>query len=190
AIKILNWERQRKKVRLQFVCGERVIQQLAQKQTVLLELTKLLNAPEHDMPSAAIRLLETNKALEKSLEQAKEALIQYEAKEILEVSQDKLVAEVFKNRSIQELQKLARAIIALDEEAIVLAVSDNQQQLQLVCARGNGRNESMKKLIGSALPLINGKGGGNDSFAQGGGPALISAQQLLEHLRGSAFIEA
>ncbi|MFZ7944036.1 alanyl-tRNA editing protein [Neobacillus sp. 19] len=181
AIKILDWERQRKKVRVQFACGDRIIKLLGEKQKVLLGLTKHLNAPEKEMETAVKRLLENDKRLEKELEQTRERLLQYEAKELL-AKQNQLVAESFEYRTIQELQKLARLVVAEDDSTLVVFASVNDSRLQLVCARGASRTENMKKLISDVLPLINGKGGGNDSFAQGGGEALVSAEQILDKL--------
>lgn len=182
AIKILDWERQKKNIRVQFVCGDRVLTELGQKQKLLLELTKLLNAPGKEMEQAVMRILENGKAFEKELEKTREVLLQYEAKELLIKSKNQIVSEVFQNRTIQELQKLARSIIAEDEKSMVLFVSQNDSRLQLVLARGIARTENMKAVIGHALQLINGKGGGSDSFAQGGGEALISGGQMLEKL--------
>jgi alanyl-tRNA synthetase len=184
AIKIIDWERQKKKVRVQFVCGTRVLKQFHQKNKVLMELTTLLNAPEKDMQEAVTRLLENSKSMEKELAQSLETLLHYEAKSLLEKgkSENRIVSGEFQNRSIQELQKLARIIIAEDEETIVLFVSQNENRLQLVGARGTAENASMKKVIGNALSLINGKGGGSDSFAQGGGEAIISGENMLQHL--------
>jgi alanyl-tRNA synthetase len=187
AIKILDWEKQKKKIRVQFVCGNRVIKQLNQKNKVLLELTKLLNAPEIDMQQAVIRLLENIKTKEKELEETLEALLLQEAKSLLGKSkrEKNIVGEVFHNRSVQELQKLARIIVTEEEATIVLFVSQNDNRLQLVCARGSEETVSMKKIIGNALIIINGKGGGSDSFAQGGGEALLSGEQMLQHLMES-----
>jgi len=185
AVKVLDWERQKKKIRVQFVCGNRVVTQLGKKQTVLLELTKILNAPEKEMEQAVLRLLETNKTLEKTFEHTQGKILQYEAKDLLRKriqNERLLVSEVFQNRSIQELQNLARIITTEDEAAIVYFVSENDKRLQVVCARGQAGTESMKKVIAHALPLINGKGGGNDAFAQGGGEALMSGEQMLQNL--------
>lgn len=181
AIKVLDWERQRKKVRVQFACGERVVNLLGDKQKLLLRLTKLLNAPEMEMEQAVVRLLENGKRTEKALEQAQESLLQYEAKHLL-ANNNQLVAAVFQNRTIQELQKLARSVIAEDDGVLVLFVSTNETRLQLVCARGTARKENMKTLVGEVLPLLNGKGGGNESFAQGGGNALLPAEEILQQL--------
>lgn len=186
AIKILDWDKQKKKTRVQFVCGNRVMKQLRQKHKVLLELTKLLNAPEKDMQQAVIRLLESGKLAEKALEQTQETLLRFEAKNLFKNSKSnldqKIVSEVFQNRTIQELQKLARFIVTEDEDVIALFVSQNEDRLQLVCARGSASNVNMKELISHALSNINGKGGGNDSFAQGGGESLISGEEMLKHL--------
>ncbi|MDN3019780.1 DHHA1 domain-containing protein [Paenibacillus sp. BSR1-1] len=180
AIKVLDWERQRKNTRLQFVCGNRVLKQLGQKQRILLQLTSLLNAPEKDMEAAVGRMLENAKSQEKLLEQTKEQLLQFEAKDLNDkYYTDNIVNEIFQNRSIQELQKLARFITANNENALVIFVSNNEDKLQVVCAKGKARNENMKTIIGKSLPFINGKGGGNDSFAQGGGEKLITPEEML-----------
>ncbi|MFP7297413.1 alanyl-tRNA editing protein [Neobacillus niacini] len=184
AIKIIDWERQKKKVRVQFVCGNRVLKQFSQKNKVLIQLTKLLNAPEKGMEEAVMRLLEIRKAMEKELETSRENLLYYEAKSLLEQgnSENQIISGVFQNRSIQELQKLAKIVLNENKETIVLFVSQNENKLQLVCGRGPEENISMKKIVENALSTINGKGGGSDSFAQGGGEAVISAEQMLKQL--------
>lgn len=186
AVKILDWERQKKKTRVQFVCGSRIIKQLGQKNKVLLELTQLLNSPEKEMPKSVIRLLENTKNMEKEQELTLEKILHYEAKSLLlnhkTSGEKKIIGEEFQNRTVQELQKLARIIIAEDEETIVLLVSQNENRLQLVCARGLAANVSMKSLLGNALTIIKGKGGGSDSFAQGGGEAIVSGEQMLQYL--------
>jgi alanyl-tRNA synthetase len=183
AIKILNWERQKKKIRIEFICGNRVLEQFHEKQKVLLELTKILSAPEKDMAAAVNRILESGKEVERDLEKAKGQLLQYEASHLLsEFSENQILYKVFQNRTIQELQQLARFITAEEEGACVFLAAENENRLQLVAARGTARNVNMKSLMGEILPLINGKGGGNEAFAQGGGEAVMTGEQLLHHI--------
>jgi alanyl-tRNA synthetase len=183
AIKILNWERQKKKIRIEFICGNRVLEQFHEKQKVLLELTKILSAPEKDMATAVNRILESGKEVERDLEKAKGQLLQYEANHLLsEFSENQLLYKVFQNRTIQELQQLARFITAEEEGTCVFLAAENENRLQLVAARGTARNANMKLLMGEILPLINGKGGGNEAFAQGGGEAVMTGEQLLHHI--------
>jgi alanyl-tRNA synthetase len=188
-IKILDWEKQKRKIRLQFVCGERILDQLNQKQKVLLELTKLLNAPEREMATSALRLIESGKEQERKLEEVKEALLNYEAKELLVAHKDSaepIIGMVYQNRSVQELQKLARSIVNSNDRITFIGVAENENRIQIVGARGMRVSHNMKTIIGNSLPLINGKGGGNESFAQGGGSAVLSGEKLLQQLVESA----
>lgn len=191
AIKILDWEKQRKKIRVHFVCGDRVLNQLHQKQKEIKRLTSILNAPEENLADTAKKLIEDKKMLEKSIEELKDELVAYEAKDLLtngkSSSNGLIISKQFKNRSIQEVQKLARAVTVLSEEAVVFFVNDTEEKLQFVCAKGKAPNGSMKEITNKLLPLINGKGGGNDLFAQGGGEALITAEQLFH--QGLEYME-
>lgn len=180
AIKILSTEKHRGKVRVHFVCGERVLYQLHWKNHELATTSKLLSVPEDGVKLATQKLLETNHSLEKSLNEAREQLLTYEAKDLLNQQHHGIVKVVYENRSVQELQKLARLLVGESDELIVLLVAENEDRLQFVAARGASVEASMKLVSSAALPLINGKGGGNDAFVQGGGERKISANEVLQ----------
>lgn len=80
---------------------------------------------------------------------------------------------------MQELQKIARIIVTEQKDVITLLVSENEDKLQFVAARGTNVSKSMKDIAQKALPLINGKGGGSDQMVQGGGDCTISKEALL-----------
>ncbi|WP_059170581.1 DHHA1 domain-containing protein [Bacillus sp. FJAT-27445] len=181
-IKILGAEKEKKKVRITFVAGKRSFHQFSKKQQAITRLTPLLNVPQEDMEAAVLKLLQTKSSLEKRLDEAEEQIIGYEANHILQNRNEKdiPIARLFKNRPIQDLQKLARAIVKDEDSVTVVLVSENDDKLQLVCAKSEGGRGNMKEVLGIALKIINGKGGGNELFAQGGGDALCSGQELLE----------
>ncbi|KON85739.1 alanyl-tRNA synthetase [Sporosarcina globispora] len=180
-IKILDWERQKKKIRVQFVCGSRILTQLQAKHEITKKLCQSLNAPELDLPTAATRLIENGKDLEKQLESAKEALLAYEAKEMFTAGNEECISKVFEGRSIQELQKLARLTTSQSENTVVILINETNDKLQFVCARGENSEADMKGLAGELLQKINGKGGGNPQFAQGGGDKFMSGDDLLQY---------
>ncbi|WP_342509992.1 DHHA1 domain-containing protein [Sporosarcina sp. FSL K6-2383] len=179
-LKILSTEKQKRKVRVHFVCGMRVLQQLQQKNQQLTLASQLLNAPEDGVAGAIEKLLTTNHTLEKSLEEVQETLLTFEAKELLNTQQQGVVKAVFTGRTVQQLQKLAKLLVKENENVIALLVADNEERLQFVAARGASIEVSMKKVSATALPLINGKGGGNDAFVQGGGEQLVTAEELVQ----------
>ncbi|KKK34411.1 alanyl-tRNA synthetase [Mesobacillus campisalis] len=178
-IKILGWERQRKKVRVEFICGHRVLSQLQQKHDLIRELSGLLNAPPEKMPASIQRMIAEGKHMEKTQEDMSEMLLQYEASTLMSDQNPKVLGKVFQNRTMKELQKLAKTIVDHGESRPVLLVAENAEKLQLVCARGENGQLNMKELLGEVLPVINGKGGGKPNFAQGGGEASIPGEDLL-----------
>lgn len=179
SIKILQTEKQKRHVRLEFVCGKRVLTQLGRKQDVLLNLISKLSSPEEKLVDAAQNLILSNKSLEKLLNEQNQELLKFEAQELLNKSINDIVAVTFENRTIQDLQRLARFLVEESPSSLCVFVSHNEEKLQIVTARGTNREESMKALLLQLLPLINGKGGGNDTLAQGGGEASISSTELL-----------
>lgn len=178
-LKILSTEKQKRKVRVHFVCGGRVLQQLHRKHEQLNAASKLLSAPEDGISNSIERLLASHHSLEKSLEQAKEDLLTFEAKHLLNDRNGNILRVSFTGRTVQELQKLARIIVADDDSVIVLLVAENEDRLQFVAAKGTSVGLSMKLVSAAALPPLNGKGGGNDAFVQGGGERTMTAEELL-----------
>ena len=180
-IKILTTEKQKRQIRLEFVCGDRVITHLNRKQKVLLDLISTLSSPEDKLVDTAKNLIDSNKSLEKQVTELKDSPLQYEAKDLLsERGVSTIITSTFQNRSIQELQKLAKMVVAELPEATCLLVSENDSKLQLVAAKGNAVEQSMKVLMANILPFINGKGGGSEALAQGGGEKLLTSEQLIE----------
>ncbi len=178
-LKIISTEMQKRKVRVHFVCGDRVLQQLHRKHEELSAASKLLSAPEDGVRSAIERLLSSHHELEKSLEKTNEELLSFEAKHLLEMKNGNIVKGSFTERTVQELQKLARMIVAEDNSVIVFLAAENEDRLQFVAARGASISPSMKLVSAVVLPHLNGKGGGNDAFVQGGGERKMAAEELL-----------
>ncbi|MET4562100.1 alanyl-tRNA synthetase [Lysinibacillus parviboronicapiens] len=177
-IKILGTEKMKGNVRVSFVCGQRVLTELAMRKTVLADVARQLSVPEIEAANALTKLLATQKTTEKALVAAKEELLNFEAK-ALASSTDLIITASFSQRTVQELQKLARFIVAERTDVTVLLVSQNEDKLQFVAARGAHVETSMKDIAAHVLPFINGKGGGSEQMVQGGGECIISPAKLL-----------
>jgi len=179
-IKILQSEKQKKFVRVEFICGERILLHLHRKHQILVSLVSTLSTPEDKIMNATKHLLAQNSALEKQLVDLSNSLLTYEAKELRENTGGNTITHILENRSMQELQKLAKLVIQETPQSICILVSNNEDKLQVVAAKGSAVQQSMKELIADILPNINGKGGGNEQMAQGGGLKILTSEQLIE----------
>ncbi|MGB5946619.1 alanyl-tRNA editing protein [Paenisporosarcina sp.] len=190
-LKILDTEMQKGHVRIHFVCGNRVLTQLHRKQKTMQEVTRLLSASKDGVVNSVKVLLDNGKKLEKTMEDLQEQLLNYEVKEILSGMKEGTasIERVFQHRAIQELQKLARLIVTEATNSQLIFIAENDGLLQVVLARGPDNQANMKQLIAKILPLINGKGGGSESFAQGGGSTDLTGEQLLEQIHAFIYID-
>lgn len=179
-LKILATEKMKSQMRIHFVCGQRVLHELAMRKHVLNDVARQLSVPEIEAADALRKVLTTTKTTEKALATTQDALLQFEASAL---AQHTIAAASFENRSIQQLQKLARFITEKNPDATAILIADNADKLQFVAARGANVTRSMKDFSAVVLPMINGKGGGNDALVQGGGEKLLTADALLEEMK-------
>ncbi|MBP1949879.1 alanyl-tRNA editing protein [Virgibacillus litoralis] len=191
SLKILHWEKQKKKkIRVYFVCGLRVLKQLDEKHKVIQCLTNTLNTPQQDLNEAAVQNLRLNQGLEKKVNELNMELIEYEADSFIEQAEPqinwKIAKAIFHDRPMPELQQLAKRITIKSDRLLVFLINQKGEKLQLVCSRSNDVVINMNDLVKSVLPVIDGKGGGNDSIAQGGGDRIVSAEELMVELMNQA----
>ena len=185
-IQIINWERHKGNIRLTFVCGWRAIELMQRNQALLKGAAQQLQSKEDDIPNKIKQLLFSQKETEKALQAANEKLILVEANELLQQAENtsfgKHIAANFTDRSMQDLAKLAAILTEKDEHAITYFVTQNGENLQCICACGPAVKLNMNILLKAALPLIEGKGGGNPKSARGGGKATVTGEAFLSHL--------
>lgn len=187
SLKILSLEKQKKMIRVTFVAGNRVLKQLQEKQQVLSELSILLNAPQNGMAEAVTRMLGQSKEQAKELKDTKDKLLDYEAmalaSQMESVAGQKLVMAVFQEREMAELQSMARKITSGADDINTFLLAENAGKVQFVGARGSKSDLNMKDIAKEVFALINGKGGGSESFVQGGGETTITGNELLEEIK-------
>ncbi|MGR9047526.1 alanyl-tRNA editing protein [Halobacillus faecis] len=184
AAKFLGWTKNKKQVRLEFVCGNRVLQKLGQKHQVLTEMKRIVPKPEQQLVGEVGELIKASKEKDKRIAEQEEQLLSYEAKEILSASKEQSVIQcVFNNRPIKTLQTLGKAIIDEAPEAYVILISEQEEQLQFVLARGDHIDRNMNDVAKQAMALIEGKGGGKPNFVQGGGKRLMDGQVFADRVQ-------
>ena len=179
-LKILHVEKMKKQTRIHFVCGQRVLQQLAMRKRVLTDVARQLSVPEIDAATALQKVMNSSKQTDKKLQALLDAQLD---SVVAQLAKNTIAAQAFDDLSMQQLQKIARAVVTQNADAQVFLASHVDGKIQVVAARGENVTRSMKDITAHVLPLINGKGGGNDQFVQGGGEPLLAAAQVVEAMQ-------
>lgn len=186
-IHILNWERHRGGMRIEFICGLRAIRAFMQKQSILRSLAQQLCSPEQEILAQVERLFQTKKEMEVQHQEWKERWLEIEAASIASQATKHqevcVVNQIFTQRPVQELQKLSQKVVDINPSIICLFFSHQDSKIQLVFSAGELVTLDMNQLMKEILPLIDGKGGGRRHMANGGGHLKQSPEELAEAVR-------
>ncbi|KHE72304.1 serine-tRNA(Ala) deacylase AlaX [Halobacillus sp. BBL2006] len=183
-VKFLGWTKSKKQVRLEFVCGYRVLDKLGQKHQILTELKQLIPRPEEQFVGEVDHLIKASKEKDKKMAELEGQILQYEAREIISDAEgNKVIQRVFQDRPIKTLQSLGKAIIEEASDAYLILVSEQEDQLQFVLASGAEIDRNMNEVAKQTMPLIEGKGGGKPNFVQGGGKKLMDGADFADRVK-------
>lgn len=166
-LKIISTEKAKGGLRVYFLCGTRALEYFSLLMETTDRLVVQLNAPTAELSEAAKALLAEKAAGDKTIKSLQEQVLTLEAETIL--PSNNIIERVFEGRPIKELQQLARLVIGQHAAATLLFINVAEDDVRLVCAKGEQAHGDMREVLKGLLVLTEGKGGGNMQFAQGGG---------------------
>jgi alanyl-tRNA synthetase len=173
-VKIIRTERINQKLRIHFVAGEQALEYFRQYQEIATTLAADLSAHPRDVVALVRKQVDQLQAVEKEFRQLRLAYSAFEAQELLANAEltgaRKLIAKVFENRPVSEIRSLGMEFKEQADLVSLLATFDGEK-LVLVVTCGTDTGLSARDLLNQQLSLIEGRGGGDDQIAQGGGAA-------------------
>ena len=182
-ISLLRIEKHRGRSRVHFVCGGRALVDAAQRRELLAATAGLLDSGVHDVPDLVSKLQDALRGAEKELNAQGEALVEYQARELLAAAETaagvRVVARELADAEPASVQKLARALIA--EPGVVALLGCAQRgKGTVVFARSQDLSLHVGNLLRNTLKQFGGGGGGRPDFAQGGGVVAEKLTAVLE----------
>lgn len=182
-IKLIKGERRRGKVRVEFCCGGRALQDYQQKHTVLTDLTNTLTTSLSEISENIDKLRAENKQLQRTTKKQQAALLELKAVQLQQSAEKagplSVIAYVHDGQAA-ELRLLAQQLIKQPNTIALLGTTG--PKTQLLFARSEDAPGDMNQLLKAAFAQLgSGSGGGKHNIAQGGGTAVSVAhlQQLL-----------
>ncbi|KQL53871.1 hypothetical protein AN964_10410 [Heyndrickxia shackletonii] len=162
-IKLIKTEKQRRNTRLHFLCGFRAIQDYQEKHDILAALTKNLSTSKEEIHGRIEKMENEKREMQRKLDAALNENATYLADELLKSNREPILVKSFSDKSVQDLQVLARQLIANTDKIIILAsVPDKRCLIQ-----HNGENDfQCGAFVKENISSFNGKGGGSKNTAQ------------------------
>jgi alanyl-tRNA synthetase len=173
-------ERFKQGTRVEFLCGDRALEDYRASVSRIRALASVLSSAEPDLVATAERLQEERKTMGKELDSARRELLLSRVEDWMSESLGGtfLVKEVT-DAGPAELRAAATALTAKPGR-IVLLGSIEGGRAHLVFGCSEAVDADMGALLKDAAPLVEGRGGGSARLAQGGGPRTEGLKAALE----------
>lgn len=179
-IKLIKTEKQKRNTRLHFKAGSRALKDYGEAQDILTIISNRFSTSRSEVIERLDKWEQEQKALQRELDELKEAQASYVAKELLSSAESNLIAKTFDNQSMKEMQLLA-ASLKESFDGVILIASASEKKILLTHAG----TASLKcgQLFKEHLPSYNGKGGGNDKQAQAGFNTVEELQSFVTFVK-------
>ena len=179
-IAVRSWERAKGLTRIEFVAGMRALADYRKANKTAREVAALFSTGRDDVPQLAAQMVQEHKELNRRIRMLEEIAAEVEAEKLLAAAENGVVVQVFPDRDVESLKKLAHALIAKPGTVALLASRD-KDMARLVFARAADARGDMSLLMREACAMLDGRGGGKPEMAQGGGKNVEKLQPALDH---------
>jgi alanyl-tRNA synthetase len=170
--------------RLEAVTGLGAYDRIVAREGLLAEAAALLRTEPEHVPEAIDRLLERQRAAEKSLEQARGRELHTEAEALAATAVDGMVVARRDGLEPDRLRELAQATRQVgDLRAVVLGGSPDGRKANLAVSAGPDGEVHAGELVGRVAPRLGGGGGGSPEMAVAGGKDPAGIDEALDEAR-------
>ena len=114
-----------------------------------------------------------------AIKKMREKMAQYEAQEVIQNAEGKILKKIFAEKTHEEVRFLALNIIRKGDFVVLFGLK-GEERGHLILACSENLNLDMRELVPLVSPLINGKGGGNPSLVELVGKNVENIAQALE----------
>jgi alanyl-tRNA synthetase len=167
-------EKIRGNTRIEFVCGLRAVRRARQDFRVLSEISRLISVPADEAPAVIAAQVEKAKTLEKSAARLATELAKREGEEWYASAavDDAGVRRITVRGVIDDAMRARAQAFVRGPKAVFLAVSDNPASVLLAASADSGVHAGDR--VKAAVTAAGGRGGGNQTLAQGS----VAAEKL------------
>lgn len=180
-VKILRSEKIRNNIRFEFVCGKRALENYIWKNKVLHELSNRFTVHEKEVSSSVEKLFSDLKSQKKRNRRLQEKISQYEAQEIVQKAEERVIKQIFTGRSPEEVRALALNIIRKGDYIVLFGLR-GEERGHLVLACSDNYKIDMRECLPLVSPLIEGRGGGSPSLVEIAGKAGENLEAALDRV--------
>ncbi len=184
-VKIKKWEKYKNSTRIEFLCGKRAVDYFLLRDNFASSICSNLKCNETEVLTKIEKLVQDLNALTAENKALKSEVAEYEIQKMIENSEKvngiSIVKTVYSNSDLKYVNLIGTKLTSFENVIALLAVKNSETvNLIFMCSK-NLKNISMNALLKDAISLIDGRGGGRDFSAQGGGKNNNNLDSTLDY---------
>ncbi|MDV4149860.1 DHHA1 domain-containing protein [Clostridium sp. AL.422] len=172
-IKIKRFEKNKGNTRIEFLAGQRAINDSLIRDKALRDICIYLNSNEEEALNGIKNLKNSLEEIKGEKKRLEEELLKYEEESLLRegniLEKYTVVKKVFIDKSTDYVTRLANKLTEVDNTICLFAIKSKEKANIIIAASKNIENINMGQLFREHIHIVNGKGGGSKTLAQGVG---------------------
>lgn len=174
-IKLLKSEKKQDGViRLEYVAGQKVLEELKKKEEILRKTAEVLNTDMDKLVKTAERMASEWKAQRKEIERLKKGI----AKKVL----GKESVQMISKADMKMLQNIGRRKVKNDPSSCVVLLSEGMV-FGIRGSKCEKTEEEIRKIVEEASKIMGGKAGGRNNEYKGGGPRKDKTEEAYKKVK-------
>ncbi|WP_453996709.1 alanyl-tRNA editing protein [Bacillus nitroreducens] len=162
-MKLLKTEKSKGNTRVYFIFGGRALKDYQATHSVLITLANQHSTNREGLAEKISKLETENKQYQREIEELNGKINQFLAQELVESSNRKLIVSSFEDKSLKDLQGIAKEINEISNRCVIFTTS---LENKLLLSHNGSIPLQCGQLFKQELKNFNGKGGGNNTTAQ------------------------
>ena len=184
-IKFKRWEKYKDSTRIEYFAGNKAIDYIIDRDRYLSNICKYLSCSDQEAIKGIENINNKLKDYIKENKKLKEEIAEYEVKDIISsakvVNGVSVINKIYTDKDSKYISKVSNKIIQEDNRVVLFALANGDRANLVFSCSKNLTSLDMNNLLKDAIKLIDGKGGGSKTNAQGGGKNNSNLESLMDY---------
>lgn len=184
-IKFRKWEKYKDSTRIEYFAGNKAIEYIIDRDRYLSNICKYLSCSDQEAIKGIENINNKLKDYIKENKKLKEEIAEYEVKDIISsakvVNGVSVINKIYTDKDSKYISKVSNKITEEDDRVVLFALANGDRANLVFSCSKNLNSLDMNQLLKDAIKLIDGKGGGSKTNAQGGGKNNSNLESLMNY---------
>lgn len=184
-IKIKRWEKNKGATRIEFLAGKRAIDYSLKRDLCVTDICKYLRCGDDEAIKGIKNLHEKVETILSDNKKLEEEVANYEIRDLIDsaskVNDISVVIKTYNDENLKYVSKVVSKITEVENTIALIGIKYEDKVNLIFASSEDLKKINMNSLLKDAMTLVDGKGGGSSSLAQGGGKNNGNLETALDY---------